>query len=152
VLHFPHQGKVVIVDQLAFFNFDARTSNVPFISKTPPGYENVGVGLLIDSTLMGTFPIPPPDIPPPFVASINMISTTVHENPESYDPWVVPNPGDYLHYGNHMPLSPIESDYQASQSTTPSSPSLCDPSLDPFHVIFPTNEMIMLVMSMEDTP
>jgi hypothetical protein len=48
VLHFPHQGKVVTVDQLAYFNSDSRTSNVPFISKTPPGYENVGVGLLKD--------------------------------------------------------------------------------------------------------
>jgi hypothetical protein len=86
VVHFPHQGKVITVDQLAFFNFDTRTSNVPFIAKTPPGYENVGVGLLKYSTLMGTFPIPPPDVPPPLVASINMISTFVHETPVSSDP------------------------------------------------------------------
>jgi hypothetical protein len=26
---------------------------------------------------MGTFPIPPPNIPSPFFASINMISTTI---------------------------------------------------------------------------
>jgi hypothetical protein len=67
------------VDQLAFFHSDARTDNVPFIAKTPPGYENVGVGLLKDSSLMGTFPIPPPDVPHPFVASINMISTSVQK-------------------------------------------------------------------------
>jgi hypothetical protein len=30
---------------------------------------------------MDTFPIPPPDIPPPFVASINMISTTISATP-----------------------------------------------------------------------
>jgi len=59
VLHFPHQGKVVIVDQMAFLNSDSHTSNVPFISKTPPGYDNVRVGLLKYSTLMGTFPIQP---------------------------------------------------------------------------------------------
>jgi hypothetical protein len=108
------------------------------------------VGLLKDSTLMGTFPIPPPDIPPPFVSSINMISTIVHETPESYDPWIVPNPGDCLHYGDKMPLSLVESAYQAIQSTTPSPPSLYDASLDMFHMIFPTDEMIMSVMSMED--
>jgi hypothetical protein len=68
VLRLPHQGKVITIDQLAFFNSDSRTSNMPFISKTPPGYENVGVGLLKVSNLMGTFPIPPLDIPPPFVA------------------------------------------------------------------------------------
>jgi hypothetical protein len=152
VLRFPHQGKVVTVDQLDFFNSDSHTSNVPFISKTPPGYENVGVDILKDSTLMGTFPIPPPDITPPFVASINMISTIVRETPESYDPWIVPNSSDYLRYDGQMPLSPVESAYQAIQSTTPSPPSLCDTSPDPFCVIFPTDEMIMSVMSMEDTP
>jgi hypothetical protein len=51
-----------------------------------------------------------------------------------------------------MPLSPVESAYQSIQSTTPSPPSLCDTSPGLFHVIFPTNDMIMLVMSMEDTP
>jgi hypothetical protein len=152
VVCFPHQGKVITIDQLAFFNYDSRTSNVPFISKTPPGYENVFVGLLKYSTLMGTFPIPPPDIPPPFVASINMISTFVCETPTSYDPSIVPDPGDYLLYGEQMPLSLVESTYRSIQLTTPLNPSLGDSSLDPFHVIFPTEEMIMSVMSMEDTP
>jgi hypothetical protein len=110
------------------------------------------VGILKDFTLMGTFPITPPDIFAPFVPSINMISTTVHETPDSYDPWVVPNPGDHLRYGNQMPLSSVKSAYQAIQSTTPSSPSLRDSSPDQFHMIFPTDEMIMSLMSMEDTP
>jgi hypothetical protein len=86
VVHFPHQGKVVTVDQLAFFNSDTRTGNVPFISKTPPGYENVDVGLLKDSLLMGTFPIPLPDVPRSSVSSINMISTSIHELPVSHYP------------------------------------------------------------------
>jgi hypothetical protein len=81
-----------------------------------------------------------------------MISTIVRETPKSYDPWVVPNSSDYLCYSNKMPLSLVESDYQAIQSTTPSPPSLCDSSPGPFHVIFPTDEMIMSVISMEDTP
>jgi hypothetical protein len=75
VVCFPHQGKVVTVDQLAFFNSDTRASNISFIPKTPPGYENVGVGLLKDSSLMGTFPIPPPDVPCSSIDSINMICT-----------------------------------------------------------------------------
>jgi hypothetical protein len=37
VLRFPHQGKVVTFDQLAFFNSDSCTNNIPFISKTPLG-------------------------------------------------------------------------------------------------------------------
>jgi hypothetical protein len=101
---------------------------------------------------MGAFPIPPPYVPHPFVTSINMISTSVHGTPVSYDPWMVPNPDDHLRYGDEMPLSLVKSAYQAIQSTTPSTPSLGDLSLNPFCVIFPTDEMIMSVMSMEDTP
>jgi hypothetical protein len=49
-----------------------------------------------------------------------------------------------------MPLSPVKSAYQAIQSTTPSTPSRGELSPYPFHVIFPTDEMIMSIM--EDTP
>jgi hypothetical protein len=150
VVRFPHQEKVITVDQLAFFNSDTCSGNVPFITKTPPGYENVSVGLLKDSSLMGTFPIPPPDVPCSSIASINMISNPIHELPVSHDPWIVPDSGDYLHYNDEMPLSPVESAYQTIQSTTPSTPSLGEFSPDPFHVIFPTDEMIMSIM--EDTP
>jgi hypothetical protein len=150
VVCFLHQGKVITIDQLAFFNSDTRTGNVPFIAKTPPSYESVGVGLLKDSSLMGTFPILPPDVPCSFVASINMISTSPHEILASHNPWIVLDPGDHLRYGDKMSLSSIESAYQAIQSETPSTPSLGELSPDPFHVIFPTDEMIMSVM--EDTP
>jgi hypothetical protein len=51
-----------------------------------------------------------------------------------------------------MPLSLVELAYQAIQLATPSPHSLCDTSLDLFHMIIPTDEMIMKVMSMEDTP
>jgi hypothetical protein len=79
-----------------------------------------------------------------------MISTSIHGTPTSHDPWMVPHSDNHLHYGNEMPLSPVESTYQAIQSTTPSTPSLGDLSLDHFRVIFPMDEMIMFVM--EDTP
>jgi hypothetical protein len=120
--------------------------------KTPPGYENVRVGLLKYSLLMGTFPIPPPDIPPSLVASINMISTSVSEIPESHDPWIAPILEDCLRYGDQIPLSPMELSYQAIQSKTPSPHSLFYMSHDPFHMVFHTNKIIMKVMSMEDTP
>ena len=99
---------------------------------------------------MGTFPIPPPDVPLSSIASITMISTSIHELHASHDPWIVPDPRDYLRYGDKMPLSLVESAYQAIQSTTPSTPSLGELSPNPFCVIFHTNEMIMSVM--EDTP
>jgi hypothetical protein len=151
VVHFPHQGKVVTVDQIAFFNSDTCTGNVSFIAKTPPGYENVGVSLLKDSSLMGTFPIPPPpDILRLSIASINMIFIVLHELPVYFDPWIVPDPRDHTRFGDVMPLSPVESAYHVIQSATPSSPSLEDLSPDTFHVIFPIDEMIMSIMA--DTP
>jgi hypothetical protein len=150
VVRFTHQGKVVTVDQLSFFNSNSRTGNLSFIAKTPLGYENVGVDLLKDSSLMGTFPIPPPNFLRPSVTSINMISAVPHEFPASSDPWMVPNPGDHTRFSDVMPLSPVESAYQSIQSTTPSSSSLNELSPDPFHVIFPTDEMIMSFI--EETP
>jgi hypothetical protein len=81
-----------------------------------------------------------------------MILNSISETPKSYDPWIVPNPSDCLRYDNCMPLSLVELSYQAIKSTTYSPPSLFDTSLDPFHVIFPIDEMIMMVMSMEETP
>jgi hypothetical protein len=115
VVHFPHQGKVVTIDQLAFFNSDNCTGNVPFITKTPLSYANVNVGLLKDSSLMGTFPIPPPNVPRSSIASINMISTSIHGILTSHDPWIVPDPGDHLRYDDEMSLSTIECTYQAIQ-------------------------------------
>jgi hypothetical protein len=115
VVCFPHQGKVITVDQFAFFNSDAHIGNIPFISRTPPGYENVGVGLLKDSSLMGTFPIPPHDVLHLSITSIKMISTSIHGTPMSHDPWLVLEPDDHLRYNDEMPLSPIESAYQAIQ-------------------------------------
>jgi hypothetical protein len=147
VLRFPHQGKVVTVDKLSFFNADTRMGNVPFIANTPPGYENVGVGLLKDSSLMGTFPIPPPpNTLSSFVASINMISTIPRELPVSVDPWIVPDPRDHVRFGDVMPLSPVESTYQAIQSTNPSTSSCEELSPDPFRFVFPTDEMIMSIL------
>ena len=51
-----------------------------------------------------------------------------------------------------MPLSLVELDYHAIQSTSPSSHSPFDMSPDPFHIIFHTDETIMAVMFVEDTP
>jgi hypothetical protein len=107
VLRFLHQGKIVMVDQLSYFNYDSCIFRVPFIKKTPSSYEDVGVGLLKDSSMMGTFPLPTPEIPP-VVAQVNMISTDTSKSIDSYDPQLVPSPSEYDIYDDRMPLSPIE--------------------------------------------
>jgi hypothetical protein len=78
-------------------------------------YESVGVGLLKDSSLMGTFPTP---LPPTsqHISMINMISTMAYQSYESSDPWVVPSPLEFDALGDTMPLSPAEASYNAIQS------------------------------------
>jgi len=78
VLHFPHQGKMIKVDQLSFFASSSSDGNVPFVEHITVPYESVGSGLFKDPALMGVFSLPPPNIAP-----INMISIRS-------DPWVIP--------------------------------------------------------------
>jgi hypothetical protein len=59
---------------------------------------------------------------------------------------------DCLSYGDRIPLSLMELAYKSIQSTNPSSHSLLDMSHDLFHMVFHSNEMIMTIISMEDTP
>jgi hypothetical protein len=99
VIHFPHQGKIVTVDQLSFFASSSSDGNVPYVKHTGAPYESVGAGLFKDSALMGIFPLPPPH-----VASVNMISV-------KSDPWVIPSPDLVDTWGEVMPLSPAEINY-----------------------------------------
>jgi hypothetical protein len=83
-VQFPHKGKIVTIDQLDFYTPDARipaTNNIPFLGDHPVTYESVGVGLLKDSSLMGTFPTP---LPPTahHISAVNMISTMPYQSLE----------------------------------------------------------------------
>jgi len=100
VLCFPHEGKIVTVDHLAFFSSNSSNGNVPCVGNTNIPYESFGAYLLKDSTLMGTFSLPPSN-----VASVNMIYTP-------HDPWIVPHPDQVDSFGNVMPLNPAEQGYQ----------------------------------------
>jgi len=86
VLRFPHQGKIVAIDQLAFFSSESSTGNVPYVGKTNITYENVRGGIFKVSSLMGTFSLPPPTN----VGSVKMIDN----------------------FGDTMLLSPVEQSYQ----------------------------------------
>jgi hypothetical protein len=66
LVKFPHQGKIITVDQLDFCTPDVRINpnvNVPFIGESSLGCESIRVGLY--PSLMGNFPLPPPEIPQP---------------------------------------------------------------------------------------
>ena len=76
---FPHKGKIVKIDQLSYYSSDpASTDSIQHVGKSTIPYEDVGVGLLKDSVLMGTFSMPPPNVLRT-IANINMISSsTIH--------------------------------------------------------------------------
>jgi hypothetical protein len=169
-VQFPHQGKIVTIDQLDFCTPDARipaTNNIPFLGDHPVTYESVGVGLLKDSSLMGTFPTP---LPPTahHIATVNMISTLPYQSLESSDPWIVPSPLEFDVLGDTMPLSPAEAAYVAIQSASPSSNNSHSLAPDTYSVpswldslssvvdyishIFPSDESIMEMLSIDDLP
>ena len=58
---FPFQGGITIVDQQTFLpNSSQVTGSIPIIRGSNHSPQNIGVGLLKDPALMGTFSLPPP--------------------------------------------------------------------------------------------
>jgi hypothetical protein len=169
-VQFPHQGKIVTINQLDFCTLDARipaTNNIPFLGDHPVTYESIGVGLLKDSSLMATFPTP---LPPTahHIVVVNMISTMPYQSLESSDPWIVPSPLEFDVLSDTMPLSLAEAVYVAIQSASPSPnesnslapdaysmPSWLDSlssAVDYISHIFPSDESIMEMLSIDDLP
>jgi hypothetical protein len=60
LLMFPHEGRIVIIDQLSFSRPDppSGVSTVPMIDNPQPDVVNIGVSLC--PPLMGNFDYPPP--------------------------------------------------------------------------------------------
>ena len=77
VLKFPHEVKIVTIDQLSFFTSSSE-NKVLYVDQIPTPYDIVGSGLFKDPSLMGIFPLSPPKN-----VEINMIS-------QSNDPWIIP--------------------------------------------------------------
>ena len=76
LIMFPHKGNIVKTDQLSYYLSDpASTDSIQHVGKSTIPYEDVGVGLLKDSALMGTFSMPPPNVPRT-ISNINMISSS----------------------------------------------------------------------------
>jgi hypothetical protein len=58
-IKFPHEGKLVTIDQLSFYNAPNESGTpIPFVNNSTPACENMGVGLY--SSLMGSFNISAP--------------------------------------------------------------------------------------------
>jgi hypothetical protein len=175
VLLFPHEGRIVTIDQMSFSRPDPAlgASTVPMVDNPQAGVINIGVGLC--PSLMGTFDYPPPQ------GDVKFIST--HHKDEIFhvssfrmtyfqDPWILPSPSDTMdaigHAGMSTPLSAAEVAYslgqQASATRDPISAPELDPLLEPIwaqdslvntdslDLVLPFDEAIIEAMTGSDKP
>jgi hypothetical protein len=175
VLLFPHEGRIVTIDQLSFSRPDPAlgASTVPLVDNPQAGVVNIGVGLC--PSLMGTFDYPPPQGDVKFVsthhkAEIFHVSSfrTTYFN----DPWILPSPSDTMeatgHAGMSTPLSAAEVAYSLVQQTSatpdPIPTQELDPLLEPIwaqnslvdtdslDLVLPSDEAIIEAMTGPDKP
>ena len=128
-IKFLHEGKLVTIDQLSFYNVpnESRTA-IPLVDNYAPACENMGV--LLYSSLMESFNITAPillvkSFP---IYAINQVARDQEIIEQSFktnyssDPWTLPKP-DTLEDGEGMkgmasPLSIAEVSYQTEQEKT----------------------------------
>jgi len=142
VICFPHEGKIVKVDQLYYSTVDTRAtlaSTIPLVDNPRLPIENLGVGMY--SSLMGTFDFPSP------IARINVISSSKEYSREEFfrthyfsDPWNLHLPTTTLDEvqvgGMAFPMSAAELRYQfivnsVNNHSTPSSEEELDGDVAP---------------------
>jgi hypothetical protein len=175
VLLFPHEGRIVTIDQLSFSRLDPAlgASTVPMIDNPQADVVNIGVGLC--PSLMGTFNYPPPH------GDVKFIST--HHKAEIFhvssfrmtyfqDLWILPSPSAMMdetgHDGMFMPLSSAEVAYSLVQQTSatpdPTPAQVLDPPPEPIwaqgslattdllDLVLPSDEAVIEAMTSPDRP
>ena len=105
MISFPYKGTITIINQLSFFSSTSQvTRSVSFIHTPQLALQNIGVGLLKDSTLMGTFAFPSPATSEKItvIETCYMISSTPSGLRESTDD------SEIVTLDEFFPPSPIE--------------------------------------------
>ena len=124
IIMFTHKRNIIKIDQLTYFTSDPATTNsIQHVGKSIFPYQDIGVGLLKDSCLLGNFSFPSPNIPPPIANIRTITSSTISFD----DPWIVPSDSTLDSFDGTMPLSPFEITYQAIQSFSDTPSTECDP-------------------------
>ena len=95
VLLFPHEGRIVTINQLSFSRPDPSlgASMVLMIDNPQPGVVSVGVGLC--PSLMGTFDYPPPQGSIKFISNhhkVEIFQVSLFLTTYFNDPWILPSP------------------------------------------------------------
>jgi hypothetical protein len=122
VLLFPHEGRIVTIDQLSFSHPDPSlgASMVPMIDNPQLGVVNIGVGLC--PPLMGTFDYPPPQGDVKFISDhhkVEVFQVSLFRMTYINDLWILPPPSAMMegtgHHGMSMPFSMEEVAYSLVQ-------------------------------------
>jgi hypothetical protein len=175
VLLFPHEGRIVTIDQLSFSRPDPAlgASTVPMIDNPQSSVVNVGFGLC--PSLMGTFNYPPPHDDVKFISNhhkaeifqFSLFCMTYFE-----DLWILPSPSATMdetgHFVMSMPLSVAEVAYslvqQASANLDLTPAQELDPLLEPIwaqgylstinllDLVLPSDEAVIEAMTSLDKP
>jgi hypothetical protein len=175
VLLFPHEGRIVTIDQLSFSQPDPAlgASTVPMVDNPQASVINVGVGLC--PSLMGTFDYPPPQGDVKFISThqkakifhVSSFRTTYFK-----DLWTLPSPSTMMdetgNAGMATPFSATEVAYSLVQQTSatpdPIPTQELDPLLEPIwaqdsltdidslDLVLPSDEAIIEAMTGPDKP
>jgi hypothetical protein len=138
VLLFPHEDRIVTIDQLSFSRLDPSlgVSAVLMIDNPQPGVVNIGVGLC--PSLMGTFDYPPPQGDVKFISDhhkVEIFQVSSFRMTYFNDPWILPSPSATMegtgHPGMSMPLSAYSLVQQALADTDPTPAQELDLTLEP---------------------
>lgn len=62
IIWFPHKGHIITIDWFSYCQPDPTTAdtNVPMVDTSKSGFESIDVDMLKNSSLIGTFSLPPP--------------------------------------------------------------------------------------------
>jgi hypothetical protein len=100
-LHFPHQGKIIAIDQISFLTPYLGSnvgSNLPFVIDTMQSALNVGVK---NTNILRLW------VYSPFPHHL-LLQPSPSGSLKSFNPWVVPLPQDVYLYGASMPLNLVD--------------------------------------------
>jgi hypothetical protein len=175
VLLFPHEGRIVTIDQLYFSRPDPAlgASTIPMIDNPQPGFVNVGVGLC--PSFMGTFDYPLPHNDIKFISNhhkVDIFQVSSFRMTYFEDSWILPSPSAMMDETGHpsmsMPFSATEVAYSLVHHTSANpDPTLAqelDPLLEPIwaqgylanidslDLVLPSDEAVIEAMTSLDRP